>query len=89
MSLIIALITMPHCCSDMIQSDMVLTFPLKLKFSVSFYVVNFVVCPSKVDRYQLDILLFFIAVKTCVLQVNMGSSVRRDAHVRMEECVTM
>lgn len=33
--------------------------------------------------------LLFAAVKTCVLQVNMGSSVRRDAHVKMEECVTM
>lgn len=32
---------------------------------------------------------FFEGVKNSVHQVNMGSNVRRDVHVRMEECVTM
>lgn len=30
-----------------------------------------------------------LCVKNSVHQVNMGSNVRRDVHVRMEECVTM
>lgn len=47
-------------------------------------------CHLKFDKCLLRAcFLHFAAVKTCVLQVNMGSSVRRDAHVKMEECVTM
>lgn len=42
------------------------------------------------EKYHNKILFFFsLAVKIYVLQVNMGSSVRRDVHVRMEECVIM
>ena len=54
------------------------------------YKVNFHLWPYEVEKYHNKILFFFsLAVKIYVLQVNMGSSVRRDVHVRMEECVIM